>query len=94
MDNIVTFSIMVVVLLASFQLVDSIQIFIQKHKDNPKKILQFGAIRLATIFLAMTSLAYMLGLSSTIINSILILMAVVIALFVLMIKLMYKNNIN
>lgn len=94
MDNIVTFPIMVVVLLASFQLVDSIQIFIQKHKDNPKKILQFGVIRLATIFLAMTSLAYILELSNTIINSILILMAVVIALFVLMIKLMYKNNIN
>lgn len=94
MDDIVTFSLIVIVLLASFQLVDSIQIFIQKHKDNPKKILQFGAIRLATIFLAMTSLAYMLGLSITIINSILILMAVVIAIFVLMIKLMYKNNIN
>ncbi|MGL6106217.1 hypothetical protein [Romboutsia sp.] len=94
MNNIVTFSIIVIILLASFQTVDSIQIFMYKHKDNPEKILKFGTMRLATIFLAITAFAYMLGLSSWIINSMLILMAIVIATFVLLIKLMYKNNIN
>lgn len=94
MDDIVTFSLIVIILLASFQLVDSIQIFMHKHKDNPKKILQFGIIRLTTIFLAMTSFAYMVGLSNGVINSILILMAIIIAIFVLLIKFMYKNNIN
>lgn len=94
MNNIVTFSIIVIILLASFQTVDAIQIFIQKHKDNPDKLLRFGAIRLATIFLALTSFAYMLGLSSWIINSMLILMVIVITSFVLLIKFMYKNNIN
>lgn len=94
MNNIVTFSIIVIILLASFQTVDAIQIFIQKHKDNPDMLLRFGAIRLATIFLALTSFAYMLGLSSWIINSMLILMVIVITSFVLLIKFMYKNNIN
>ncbi|MGL5345858.1 MAG: hypothetical protein ACRDA3_00735 [Peptostreptococcaceae bacterium] len=94
MDDIVTFSLIVIILLASFQLVDSIQIFMQRNKGNPKKILKFGIIRLVTIFLALTSFAYLTGLSNWIINSILILMAIVIAIFVLMIKVMYKNNIN
>lgn len=94
MNNIVTFSIIVIILLASFQTVDSIQIFVNKHKDNPEKLLKYGVIRLATIFLSMTSLAYLLGLSSWVINSILILMAIVIAMFVLLTKLLYKRNIN
>lgn len=94
MDNIVTFFVIVIILLASFQTVDAIQIFMQKHKDNPDKLMRFGVIRLATIFLAITSFAYMLGLSTWIINSMLILMATVIASFVLLVKFMYKNNIN
>ncbi|MEG0843973.1 MAG: hypothetical protein RRZ84_02880 [Romboutsia sp.] len=94
MNNIVTFSIVVIILLASFQTVDSIQLFMHKHKDNSNDILRFGVIRLATIFLGITSFSYMLGLSSWVINSILILMVIVIALFVLLTKIMYKNNIN
>lgn len=94
MDNIVTFSIIVIILLASFQTVDSIQIFVNKYKDNPDKLLKYGVTRLATIFMAMTSLAYLLGLSNWIINSILILMAITIATFVLLTKIMYKKNIN
>lgn len=94
MDDIVTFSLIVIILLASFQLVDSIQIFMKSHKDNPDKILRFGVIRIGTIFLAMTSFAYLLGLSNEIINSMLILMAIFIATFVLLIKFMYNNNIN
>lgn len=94
MNNIVTFSIIVIVLLASFQTVDSIQIFMQKHKDNPDKLLRFGVIRLVTIFIALTSFAYMLRLSSWVINSMIILMVIVIVSFVLFTKIMYKNNVN
>lgn len=94
MNNIVTFSMIVIILLASFQTVDSIQLFMHKHKGNPKELLRFAVLRLATIFLAITSFAYMLGLSSWVINSMLILMVIVIALFVLLTKIMYKNNIN
>lgn len=94
MENIVTFSIIVILLLASFQTVDSIQIFMHKHKDNPKIILRVGIIRLTIIFLALISFAYIIGLSSKVVNCILILMAIVIVLFVLLVKFMYKDNIN
>ncbi|MGL4912851.1 MAG: hypothetical protein ACRC3Y_10540, partial [Romboutsia sp.] len=65
-----------------------------KYKGNPEKLLKYGVIRLATIFLAIASLAYLLGLSSWVINSILILMAIIIAIFVLFTKFMYRKNIN
>lgn len=94
MNDIVTFSIIVIILLTSFQIVDSIQIFMQKHKDNPNKLLRFGVIRLLTIFLAISSFAFMLGLSQRIINSMLILMVIVITSFVLFTKIKYKKNIN
>lgn len=94
MNNIVTFSIIVIVLLASFQTVDSIKIFIQKHKDNPDKLLRFSVIRLVTIFIVLTFYAYMLRMSSWIINSMLVLMVIVIVSFVIFAKIMYKNNIN